>query len=145
MGHGSVITRVIVRLGAYVEAHRLGYVTGEAGYVLERGPDTVRGPDAAFIRRERRPGPDVEHRYFEGAPDLAVEIVSPNDSAREVAETVDGYLARGTGLVWAIHPARRQVVVHAAGAPARVLDEADTLDGGDVVPGFRCEVREIVG
>jgi Uma2 family endonuclease len=142
-GHGNIATRVIVRLGAYVEAHGLGYVTGEAGYVLERGPDTVRGPDAAFIRWDRRPGPDVEHRYFEGAPDLAVEIVSPSDRAGEIAETVEGYLAKGTRAVWVVYPTRRQVVVYTPDGAARTLRESDRLDGGDVVPGFSCPVAEL--
>jgi Uma2 family endonuclease len=142
-GHGTIAIRLAARLHAHVEANRLGFVTGEAGYVLERGPDTVRGPDVAFIRAERRPGPDVEHRYFEGAPDLAVEIVSPKDRASEVAETVDGYLARGTRLVWVIYPPARRVVAHTPGGVATPLGESDLLDGRDVVPGFSCPVAEL--
>ena len=141
--HGTVLVRFVSLLHAYVSANRLGYVTGEVGYVLERGPDTVRGPDAAFIRWDRRPGPDVQHRYFEGAPDLAVEIVSPHDRAAEIAETVEGYLARRTRLVWVVYPPARRVVVHAAGGATTPLGESDVLDGGDVVPGFRCAVAEL--
>jgi Uma2 family endonuclease len=141
--HGTIAIQIGALLHQFVRAHGLGYVSGEAGYVLERGPDTVRGPDVAFIRWDRRPGPDVEHRYFEGAPDLTVEIVSPSNRASQVAEKVADYLTKGTRAIWVIHPMKRQVVVYTPDGAARTLGESDRLDGGDVVPGFSCTVAEL--
>lgn len=143
MTHGGITVNFAMLLGTFVRQHRLGRVYGEAGYVLRRGPDTVRGPDLTFVRRDRLPAPEVAHRFYEGAPDLAVEIVSPGDRAGEIARTVAGYLAAGTRLVWVVYPARRTVVAHRPGGTTRVFGEDGTLDGGDVLPGFAAPVAEV--
>lgn len=153
-GHGFLAARAAFRLGEFVERHaHLGRVYGaETGFILFRNPDTVRAPDAAFLRFPRADHPLDQQGFIEGPPDLAVEVVSPNDTAREVAAKVDDYLKAGTPLVWVIRPAERTVTVHrrpggADGAvgpvgadEARVLGEGDVLDGGDVLPGFEIEV-----
>jgi Uma2 family endonuclease len=143
--HGYVGVQLFVRLQAHVTAARLGMVFFEVGFVLARDPDTVRGPDVSFLSAARIPASGIPDGYFEGPPDLAVEVISPTDRLYDVEEKVDEYLAAGTPLVWVVNPKRRTVTVHAPGADPRVLGQPDTLDGGDVVPGFRCEVREIVG
>jgi Uma2 family endonuclease len=140
--HGYLQLRLGARLTAVVEAAMLGVVFVEGGVVLRRGPDTVRGPDVAFVAHARMPDP-LAPGYFEGAPDLAIEIVSPGDAAWEVAEKVEEYLAAGTHLVWVVDPKNRIVVVHTPERVARVLRLADTLDGGDVVPGFRLTLAEL--
>jgi Uma2 family endonuclease len=142
-GHGEISVIIAATLLAYVRPRGLGAVTGEAGYVLARGPDTVRGPDVTFVAAARRPAPEVEHRYYEGAPDLAVEVLSPDDRASEVAEKVDEYFAAGTRLVWVVNPKTRSVTVHTPDGIARNLRESDTIDGGDVIPGFACSVAEL--
>jgi len=143
--HGQVGMRLALLLAQHVVAHRLGIVlTGDAGFLLARDPDTVRAPDVSFVRRDRVP-PDgiLGPGYIEGAPDLAVEVLSPDDAMIEMEEKVDEYLATGARAVWVINPKRRTVTVHAPGAPILVLGEGDRLDGGDAVPGFACDVREV--
>ena len=141
--HGTLASRLIVRLGGFVEAHGLGIVTTESGFVLRRSPDTVRGPDVAFVRVDRLPNAADLHRFFEGAPDLVAEVVSPNDTAWEIAEKRDGYVARGVRLLWIVYPKGERVEVWTPDQAARVLRVDDVLDGGDVVPGFRLPLAEL--
>jgi Uma2 family endonuclease len=133
-------------LRTFIETHPIGVVCGaETGFVLFRDPDTVRAPDAAFVSRERAERCADKEKYFEGAPDLAAEVVSPGDTGREVAEKVRDYLAAGTRLVWVIDPRRRTVTVHQPGGGPRVLGPDDVLDGGEVLPGFALAVGRLVG
>ncbi len=141
--HGALAVRIAALLDRHVMEHRLGFVVGEAGYVLRRGPDTVRGPDVSFVRADRLPPRTRAHRFYEGAPDLVVEIVSPDDRAGEVARKVAGYVAAGAAMVWVVYPELRRVVVHRADGTARMLGEDATLDGGEVVPGFAVPVAEL--
>jgi Uma2 family endonuclease len=141
--HGALQVRLVALLHAHVRANRLGLVVSESGFVLRRGPDTVRGPDVAYIRTDRLPSSAAAYRFYEGAPDLVAEVVSPSDRAWEVAEKVEGYLTAGTRLVWVVDPRNRHVVAHTPDRTARVLREGDTLDGGDVLPGFRLDVAEL--
>lgn len=142
--HGALATRITVALDGYVTPRGLGIVVGEAGYVLRRAPDTVRGPDVSFVRADRLPPRGRAHRFYEGAADLVVEIVSPGDRAGELARKVAGYLAAGTALVWVVYPEIRTVVAHRPDGTARVHGEDDTLDGGEVLPGFAVRVAELV-
>lgn len=141
--HGWLAAGLLGDLVLFVRARRLGRVYSECGFVLGRDPDTVRAPDAAFVSAERvatvvRRGP-----YFEGAPDLAVEVVSPGDSRAEVASKVREYLAAGGRAVWVVDPRRRSITVHRADAAPHTLGTSDVLDGGDVLPGFRLPVRDV--
>lgn len=97
-------------------------------------PATVRGPDAAVIRRDRLPDPH-HAGFFYGAPDLAVEVVSPSNRAAETAEKVSEYLAAGARAVWVVDPRARTVAVHEASRDAAVVSATGVLDGGNVVPG----------
>lgn len=141
--HGRVQLRLGGRLERHVAEHELGYVTAESGYILERHPDTVRGPDLAFVSRERY-GDALPSRWPEFAPDLVVEILSPSDRFSGVAEKVAQYVGAGTRLAWVIDPAERTAVVHRRTGDVRVLTEAEALDGEDVLPGFRCALAEIL-
>lgn len=141
--HGSIALNVGAALQAFVEPRRLGLVTMEVGCVLRRGPDTVRGPDVTFVRFERIPASDQREKFFEGAPDLAVEVISPSERAGEVARKVASYLAAGTQLVWAVYPRKRLVVVHTPGGDKRLLREPEALAGGDLLPGFVLPVRKV--
>jgi Uma2 family endonuclease len=117
-------------------------VFGEAGYVLASEPDTVRAPDASFVSTERISGAARRGPYVVGAPDLAVEVVSPGDT-RQVAEKVGEYLAAGARAVWVIDPRRRTVTTHLPGGDPVRLGPGETLDGGDYLPGFRLPVSEV--
>ncbi|HEX9729906.1 MAG TPA: Uma2 family endonuclease [Gemmatimonadales bacterium] len=143
--HGRLATRLAYLLHAHVERHRLGTVLVEAGYVLARGPDTVRGPDISYVSKARIPPEQIPEAFIPGTPDLAVEIVSPDDRAREVAEQVADYLAAGAHVVWVVDPRHHCVEVHCTGRPVVRLGADDWLDGEAVVPGFRCEVAEVFG
>ena len=140
--------RIELRVGHYlytfVDEHQLGEVYGaEAGFILARDPDIVRAPDVSFVRAERLT-PDLdEDKFLPFPPDLAVEIVSPSDRARDVHDKVIDYLDAGVPLMWVIHPQRRTVTVYTSNRTARVLREGDELDGGAVLPGFRLPVAEI--
>jgi Uma2 family endonuclease len=144
--HGVRAIKIGHHLERFIEDRPIGVVCGaETGFVLFRDPDTVRAPDAAFVTRERAERVADREKYFEGAPDLAAEVVSPGDSRREVAEKVHDYLAAGTRQVWVIDPRRRTVTVHRPGADPRVLGPDDLLEGGDLLPGFSLPVSRLVG
>ncbi len=141
--HGRAQSRLFARLNAYVEEHALGYAIVETGYIVERGPDTVRGPDVSFVSRERL-GDTPPEVYAELGPDLAVEVLSPSNRPREMADKLAQYFAAGTRLAWVIDPTRRTAKVYRPGRPVRVLHEQDELEGEDVLPGFRCRVADVL-
>lgn len=142
--HGRITFRMGYRLGQYVEPRKLGTIlAAETGFLLSREPDTVRAPDVAFVRAEREPGPI--RGYFPGAPDLAVEVLSPEDRPGQVREKVLEWLAAGALAVWVVDPRERTVAVHAPNREPRVLGESEHLRGGEVLPGFELAVREIFG
>jgi Uma2 family endonuclease len=120
-----------------------GYAGIGAGYTLARNPATVRGPDVSYVRADRIPPGGVPEAFWPIAPDLAVEIVSPGETADEVRAKVRDYLAAGTPLVWTIYPRTREVVVHTADGLARAYTESDTIEYPGVLPGFTCPVAEL--
>jgi Uma2 family endonuclease len=130
-------------VGGYVRSQRLGSVVTESGFILAHNPDLVRGPDMAFVGTERMLPKGSRGTYFDGGPDLAVEIVSPNDTAIEVRELINEYLAAGTRLIWVIYPVIETIEVHRPGNVVTVLHAGDELDGEDVLPGFRTPVSEL--
>ena len=131
-------------LNIHVKANNLGRVFGaDGGFLLARDPDTVRAPDVAFVRRERVEALGIMSGYWPGPPDLAVEIISPNDRYTEVYEKVDEWLAAGTRMVVVVNPRNRTATVRVAGMNPVILNVGDTLDGGDVVPGWRMPVADI--
>ncbi len=141
--HGKVTVRVGGLLDAFVRARGLGVVFGaETGFILARDPDTVRAPDAAFVSKARLPGGKVPEGFFPAAPDLAVEVLSPDDRATEVEAKVQEYLDAGTRAVWVFSPKTRSLTVHRPGGEARRLGPEDVLDGGDLLPGFTMKVAD---
>lgn len=142
--HGRVAATVGVLLGMHVRATGAGVTLGaETGFVLARDPDTVRAPDAAFVSRERTEAVGRTMKYWPGAPNLAVEVVSPDDSFREVEEKALDWLAAGTVAVLVLDPERRTATVYRAPGGAQVHTVADTLDLTDAVPGWRVAVAEL--
>jgi len=139
--HGSVVMRVSSALGQHVYPHGLGELFGEStGFLLERDPDTVLCPDVAFVASRRLPPEGLELSFLELAPDLAVEVVSKGNRPREVAAKVAAYLRLGVRCVWVVLPAKRVVRIHTADGAERLVGEDGDLEGGDVLPGFRCPV-----
>jgi Uma2 family endonuclease len=142
--HGASIMNLGAPLAHHVKANDLGVVLGaETGFVIARSPDTVRAPDVAFVAKDRIPPGKLTPKFWPGAPDLAVEVVSPDDTVYEVDEKVKMWLDAGCRLVWVVNPKRRTVTVSPVGRPPHILVESDTLDGADVVTGFTLIVREI--
>jgi Uma2 family endonuclease len=144
LGHGEEESILDGSLGPYVRSRKLGRVfVGEPGFILAVNPDTVRAPDVAFITHERLAPTGVPTGYFRGVPDLAVEVVSPNDRYTDVAEKIAEWLEHGVRMVVVVDPRRKAVDVHRPGQPTRTLGMNDTLDGQDVVPGWSLAVRDL--
>ncbi len=142
--HGSAAATLTVLLGQHVRAERLGIVlAAETGFIISRDPDTVRAPDISFVAQDRIPSEGPPEGYWELAPDLAVEVVSPNDTAAEVQSKVQMWLESGVRLVWVVYPGTRSVVVYESLKEISTLTTGDTLSGGNVVPGFECRVGEV--
>jgi Uma2 family endonuclease len=142
--HGRIAMRVSWPLARHVEENRLGAVyAAETGFRIGRDPDTVRAPDVAFISQERLEAVGEVEGYWPGAPDLAVEVISPGDSYVEVEEKVFDWLDAGTRMVLTVNPRNRSVTVYRSLDDIAVLTERDVLHGGEVVPGFRLAVQEV--
>jgi len=142
--HGRVAMNLTLRLGSHVERTGAGQLfAAETGFTLARGPDTVRAPDVAFVRRERLP--DAEPRGFpELAPDLVVEVLSPDDRPGKVLAKVADWLIAGTRLVWVIDAERRQARVYRQDGSEALITAEQALDGETVLPGFSCPLEAIL-
>ena len=145
--HGLVAAEVFTILAGHVRAHRLGLCFGDnVGFGLDvpgADGDTVRSPDAAFVRAERLPAEGIANGWFPFAPDLAVAVLSASDTASILAEKLDDCLAAGTAAVWVIDPLRRAVEVHTADGRVQRLRDGDTLDGAPVLPDLRIPVADL--
>jgi Uma2 family endonuclease len=143
--HGRLAARIAARLSEHVERHGLGTVLVEAGYVLRRGPDTVRGPDVSFISGTRLPADQIPERFISGAPDLAIEILSTSSRWPEVEEILADYFASGARMVWVVEPSDRRIIVRYPDRPPKALARDDVLQGEDVVPGFHLAASDLFG
>ena len=142
--HGAVANVLAWSLTNYVMANDLGIVyAAETGFLLESAPDTVRAPDAAFTSWARIDEVGEVEGFWPGAPDLAVEVVSPNDRCSEVNEKVAEWLSAGARMVVVVDYRRREVAVHRSHSDRVVLTEGDVLEGGDVVPGWVMPVSKL--
>jgi Uma2 family endonuclease len=142
--HGRITVRLTEPLAKYVREHQLGQVyAAETGFKLKSNPDTVRAADIAFVQRERLEVLGETESFWPGAPDLAVEVNSPSDTVREVEKKVMEWLEFGARLVWVVSSKMYSVTVYRSLNEIVVLTEKDTLDGGDVVPGFQIRITEI--
>jgi Uma2 family endonuclease len=141
--HGHVALNIGASLHDHVKKLGLGAVMVESGFTLARNPDTVRGPDVSFVRKERIPQAGVPRGFWEGAPDLAVEVVSPDNRGAALRSKVRDYLARGVVIVVVIDPDKESLTVHRRLSAPIILTSGNELDLDDVVEGFRCQVREI--
>lgn len=139
--HGRITVRLTHAVAGFVMARDLGVLHGaETGFVLARDPDTVRAPDLAFTRAERATAPSRE--FVPVAPDLAVEVLSPDDRPGYVREKVAEWLEAGTQVVWVVDPRTRSVTVHETGG-ASAYGEQDRLPGGTLLPGLALPVRDL--
>ena len=142
--HGRVGMELAIPLGFHIKKNSLGKLyLAETGFLIKSKPDTVRAPNIAFVRMERiRKEPKVKS-YRHGAPDLAVEVVSPGDTVNEVDQKVTEWLEAGASMVWVINPKPKTITVYRSLTDIITLTEKHTLEGGEVVPGFQIPVAEI--
>ena len=139
--HGDTALNVGTAFKIYSRWRGVGEARVETGYTLRQGPDTVRGPDVSFVFQPR-----VEGRgggFPTGAPDIAVEIVSPSNTAADVARKVAEYLAAGSQRVWVVYPAGRRVVINHADGSALSYDEGGVITDEELLPGFSLPLSEI--
>ena len=142
--HGRLSMDVGSSLRTHVRANNLGEVcAAETGYRTESDPDTVRAPDVSFVSRERLEQIGETDSYWPAAPDLAVEVISPSDRYTEVEDKVSDWLNAGTKMVIVVNPRSRSVRMHRSPSDIVDLTETDTIDGGNVVPGWTLPVAEI--
>jgi Uma2 family endonuclease len=140
---GLIATNLAFEMAAFADHRRLGLaVIAPTGFQIARDPDTVRVPDVAFIRAERIP-PGGARGFFQGVPDIAVEILSPSDRPADVVTKTQDWLQAGCSIVWTVDPEARTVTVHRADGQMAVLSDADILTGGDVLPGFSVPAAEV--
>lgn len=143
--HGYVAANLAFRLNQHVDLTGAGAVfVGDVGFTLHRDPDTVRGPDVAFVHTDRLPQP-IPNAYLEFAPDLVVEVLSHNDRPGEMLAKVGEWLDAGVRLVWVVDPERRLARVYRADGTEYLLDGTGRLLGEDVLPGFSCTLASILG
>jgi Uma2 family endonuclease len=142
--HGEIVAQVSFLLKLYLREHPIGRLAcNDPGAVLSHTPETLRGPDIGFIAMERVPPEGLPEQWWEGGPDLVVEVVSPSQSIAELLEKAQEFLAAGTRLVWVLDPEQQCVLVRTQIERVRVRKTTDTLDGGDVLPGFAARVAEL--
>jgi Uma2 family endonuclease len=141
--HGHIIINAGALLKAYTRTHAEWYVSGaDPGTKLGRDPDILRGPDVAMVRTERAPTGKGAAGWLEGAPELAVEVVGDSQSVSELTRKALEYLAAGAKQVWVLDPDPRRLLVFTPPDHVRLLGPDDTVDGGDLLPGFSCRVAE---
>lgn len=147
---GSEHGRIAMQIGALLTIHALDRGLGtvyaaETGFKLAAHPDTVRAPDVAFVTRERVEAVGRTDKYWPGVPDLAVEVLSPDDRYPEVDEKVAGWLEAGCRMVIVVNPRRRAATIYRSPNDVRLLTENDALDGADIVPRWRLPLRDVFG
>ena len=142
--HGFVAMNFSAPLHAFVKEKALGKVfAAETGFVLAVDPDTVRAPDVAFVSRERLALLSKTNGFFPGPPDLAVEVISPDDSYAEVEEKVEAWLNSGCRVVVVVNPRNRTLKVYRSTADVALLTVADAFHCQDLLPGFKLPVSQI--
>lgn len=137
--HGLIVTRLSRKLDEFVDRHGSGNVlVGDVGFILAlpRDPERVRAPDIAFVSRERIAVGGLPEGFLRGAPDIAVEVLSPSDNPIDVQQKVRDYLDAGGRLVWIVASQARTATVYRSDGSAQLLRESENLDGETVLPGL---------
>lgn len=141
--HGRRQLRIAGLLDAYGAEGDRGRAATDVGILIERDPDTVRGPDVAYWSAERLPLDQEPEGFLAIAPDLCVEIISPSDRRTELHEKIVEYFRFGVRMVWLVDPEDRTITIYRSPDEAHLYHETAEFDGGDALPGFRCGVGEL--
>ena len=141
--HGVCCMEIGFRLRLYLREHPIGWLaSNDSGFITERDPDTVRGPDLSFWTRERLPQLPATG-YVALAPDLVVEVVSPSDVFARLERKLLHYLQHRIRLIWVLAPEDRSISVYRPGHEPTLPTTANTLSGEDVLPGFQCQISDL--
>jgi Uma2 family endonuclease len=142
--HGLVVGNLHTLLGQFIRRQQLGLLFGaETGFRLSRDPDTVRAPDFAFISKQNLPSELPREAFWPGAPDLAVEVLSPGDRTGEVDDKIAAWLTAGVNAVWIVDPKLETVTVYESATKVHIRTAGEQLEGGNILPGFTCAVDEL--
>jgi len=141
--HGLVCANVVGILRNYVIQRKKGYIcSNDTGVVVEHDPDTVRGPDVMLFEDAARIE-DVDEKYGEKPPILAVEVLSPNDTPGKITQRIQEQKRFGTLLIWVLDPEARNVTIYRPGKEEKVVLQSEELTGEDVLPDLRVRVTEL--
>lgn len=140
--HGIIALKIGAKLLGWLESGHEGYAGVEVAFLLAQNPNLLRLPDVCYIAPEKLQG-GIPEKYWETAPDLAVEVISPSETWEDIQDKVEEYLAAGSQMVWTVHPRSKRVVVHTADALARTYKGDERLEFPDLLPGFSCMVSEL--
>jgi Uma2 family endonuclease len=144
--HGEIVVNLTLPLAQFVRTKKLGKVYGaETGFVLARDPDTVLAPDISFVSNQRLQTLTSKKGFFPGAPDLAVEIMSPSETMKKAQKKAQDWIDAGTSLVWLVNPKTATVTTFHKSAEPVVLQIGEDVDGGELLPGFTLPLSEIFG
>lgn len=141
--HARIQTRLARFMDAYADERKLGAVYTEGGFLISQNPDTLQAPDVAFVQIGRILIEEEDAGFMPLVPDLAVEILSPGDRTSETLEKVRAYLDAGVLAVWVIDPKRQRVTIWKSDLTVQELQTGETLDGGEVLPGFQVPVADL--
>ncbi|HEX8174765.1 MAG TPA: Uma2 family endonuclease [Pyrinomonadaceae bacterium] len=142
--HEEIGVRLSSALFNFVRKHKLGIVCGSSAGYWMKGRTTFLSPDVSFIAKERLQGAKrAPKKFFNGAPDLAVEVLSPSDTIERLHEKIVEYFDNGAKLIWVLNPEDQTALVYHTPQPDKLLRADDLLDGEDVVPGFSMPVSEL--
>ena len=142
--HAQIQARLTHILTEFVDSRGLGVVLTEGGFLLSRNPDTVRAPDVSFVRADRFDAEEAGRGYFRGAPDLAIEILSPSNRPGDTHAKIADYLASGATLVWVIDPLHQSAAVYRSLLSPRRISFDGVLEGEDVLPEFSVSIAAIL-
>lgn len=141
--HGEVQANVVFAIKTFLKANPFGRVFVESGLVTDRKPDTVRGPDVSYYSKDRLPLDQLVIGYHDQPADLCVEVVSPSNTKKELRTKIREYFFAGVRMVWVVDPEDRSVVILGAPDEGRTVYDDAWIDGGDVLPGFSCQVSDL--
>lgn len=140
---GIIACKLGAELRSFADENQLGIVTASCGFLIESDPDSVLAPDVSFVCRRRIDVIGIPEGYFPGPPDLAVEVIEATDSEHAVSEKIHHWLITGTKEVWVVRMEEKSITVYREDNIVIDLSENDTLDGGDLIPGFTMPIRDL--
>ena len=144
--HALIAGRIAGLLSGFIRQRRLGEIlTAEPGFKLSLTPETLRVPDVSFMRMDKFLQIKNLDKFYSGAPNLAVEVISPSETFQDEQEKIEDYLASGVEMIWIVRPKQTTITVYRPQHELTVLRIGDSLDGADVIPGFTCSVEDILG